>query len=750
MQLMSWTVARLGSRFSLLFEPYKRRVVHSALGRFLDRPLDLMVGLFDPDGTPRVLPFTAEPEATVLVNPEQFERVNSITFRGYSEAYGLRYEFNVHSVFYPQDQRLCILPAFYLEMRVNPVARVRWTPRKGPTPKQVKLFIRLRRPDTRITATGDGGGALARIDLAYRNTLTPRNESDRVTVGDDPDERFVEVCERIVSLNPGCDAVAAGDGLICDLPVTEAGSGSKWRLVWAAHVGEPVLRVKKGDQVCDATFRYCAHWAGLDEVMTEAIETRDDRLARSRRFEKVIEQASLDMAQRHLLNQSFQAWLSNCFWCDLNRDGGRPDEWFSVWAGSCLLHSPIDVEYNVSLLYLAIWPQLLKVQLCQWAEHEQNHGPSGGSFLSHDLGRGPSATGQAYPHPTEVEEASNFLLLLQAYCHWTGDRTIASERTALVGQLARYLLWTDRDGCGFPSEGVANTIDDSRAATQFASKQTYLAVKRLAALRAASTLLAMAGHADLARRCQAVVDQDVRKIDQQAWLGDHYAACVDKSTVGILDAWTGQSLPYEEMPDWDAYSIYTANGLLLPTMIGQPPLLDVNRVRKDIATAARETVSRYGCGHNSSEVENVWISQNMWRDTLAQYLKLTGTISAQRYWDMQVMSNTHHQSLGFVDSYINNNLCFYPRGITSIGALLAGPRLVIDRLAPGGTYIAVDPDRRGPLRWPLLALADWNVGRVPVCVVDDLGRVTIEGESDPVIVHGRDPNATVRGVQLIG
>ena len=35
MQLMTWTVARLGSRFNLLFEPYHRRVMHSALGRFL-------------------------------------------------------------------------------------------------------------------------------------------------------------------------------------------------------------------------------------------------------------------------------------------------------------------------------------------------------------------------------------------------------------------------------------------------------------------------------------------------------------------------------------------------------------------------------------------------------------------------------------------------------------------------------------------------------------------------------------------
>ena len=73
MQSMTWTMSRLGSRFNLLFEPYKNRVMHSALGRFLDQPLDLMVGLVEPDGTQRVLPFTLKGEP--LANPEQFERM---------------------------------------------------------------------------------------------------------------------------------------------------------------------------------------------------------------------------------------------------------------------------------------------------------------------------------------------------------------------------------------------------------------------------------------------------------------------------------------------------------------------------------------------------------------------------------------------------------------------------------------------------------------------------------------------------
>ena len=101
-----------------------------------------------------------------------------------------------------------------------------------------------------------------------------------------------------------------------------------------------------------------------------------------------------------------------------------------------------------------------------------------------------------------------------------------------------------------------------------------------------------------------------------------------------------------KMPGWDAYSIYTGNGLLLPAMIGQPMLLEADRLKHDLIHSARETIGPYGCGHSSDEPENVWISQNLWRDHLLRYLGSGDKAWAQRYWDLQVMSNTGHQSLG--------------------------------------------------------------------------------------------------------
>ncbi|MBB6429427.1 glutaminase domain-containing protein [Algisphaera agarilytica] len=760
MQLMSWMIGRLGSRFGLMFEPYERRVMHSALGRFLDQPLDLAVGLIEPDGRQRVLPFTKDNDndgVDQFANCEQFDRINSTTFRGYSERYGLRFEMNIHSVFYPQNERLCVMPAFYLEMRVNPLRRFRLVKRVGEAPGKVKLFIRLRRPETELSASDNT------IRMAYDIPLKPADPWERPRPVSELAKEVptVHAEDRIVSLNPGCEVTPCGQGLTLDLPVTRSGSGTKWRLVWASHVAEPVLTVKREGEIHQAKLRYNQHWPDVDAVAQEAIKTRDERLALSRRFEKLLEQAPLDASQRHLNNQSFQNFLCNTFWCDTipspeATEGllSEPLEWFSVWDGSPTYHSALDVEYNNSLFYLAVWPRLLKVQLRQWVERSEPHEPSGGRVMRHDLGVGMTATDSAYDHRMPVEENANFLLLLETLVRWTGDKQTASAYLDVAWELARYLIWTDRDASGFPTEGVANAMVDAAAAMQYARKQTYLAVKRVAALRAAAGMFRRSLELDKARECEQLVERDTRKIEEAAWLGDHYAVAVDKSAVELTDPVTGEPLEIDELPGWDAYSIYTANGLLLPELIGQPPLLDRDRLTRDVYRSNRECNGRYGDGHSSLEPNNPRISQNIWRDLLARYLRLGGESSAQQYWDLQVMSNTHSQSLGYTDTYIHNRLHNYPRGVVTMGYYLATPRLMIDRLAPGavGTYITVDPDRHTPQRWPLLPLADWQAGKIPVCVVQGDGRVLIEAITDPVVIQGEENESggAIPGTQLIG
>ncbi len=460
------------------------------------------------------------------------------------------------------------------------------------------------------------------------------------------------------------------------------------------------------------------------------------------------------------MNQAVQAFLSNTFWCKTKSHSAGEDakegEWFSTWDGSPLYHSPPDVEYNCSVFYFALWPKLLRLLLIQWLDRLTEHPPSHGLFVPHDLGRGVNALKSSYPYEMPVEETANVLLLLETYIHWTGDRKLMREqgRDRKVKAMARYLYWTDRDSSGFPSDGVANTIVDAGPAMQYGRKQTYLAVKRVAGLRAAVGILARGEYATASRQLERVVERDTRKIENAAWLGDHYAVTVDRSAVELTEPRTGKPVPFEQLPGWDAYSIYTGNGLLLPEMIGHPPLLDRQRLAQDLYAGNRETQGRYGDGHSSHDPENCRVSQALWRDILARYLRLGGASSAQEYWDLQVMSNTHHQSYGYTDTYIHNRLINYPRGVVSLAYYLASPCLMIDRLAPGarGTYITVNPDRSTPSRWPLLPLADWQAGKIPVCVVDDDGHAYIEAETDPVIIHGQteDPDQSISGIEMIG
>jgi len=745
MQLMTWTLARLGSRFSLLFEPHHQRIRHSALGRFLDQPMDLMVGLVDPDGTERVMPFTTR--GTVLDNPEQFERLNSITFRAYSARYRMRFEFNVHSVFYPQDEALCLMPVFYLEMRVSPIPGVRQIKPHGPTPKQVKLFIRFNRPETQITAsvlrgrgdpaTGHGG----RVDLVYRNALAPCGGESGGESPENPDSNegsspgsTVEVRERILSLNPGCVPDPDGKGLTLDLPVTEPGSGTKWRLVWGAYCNEPVRSAPPDQNPRTGRFRYVRHWDDLDAVMDEAVSLRDDRLAHSRRLEKLVGQAPFTMAQRHLLNQGFQAFLSNTYWCDL--DGGT--EWFGFWGGYLRGSSRANVSYHASMFYLTLWPQLLAIQLKQWAKRETPHEPSSGGHLGNPTDATTPSQTTVFDSP--VVETCQYLLLMQAYAHWTGDLSLTQQHAEQIHRLAVFLIWTDRDGTGFPTDKIEDLGHGISMTTQGPNRPTHLAVKRLGALQAASDLLNCCDQHDLARHCRQVVETDIAKIESEAWLGDHYAICIDRSPPPIFDAWDAPDSADAQVFRRDAYSIYAGSALLLPLMIAQPMLLDPGHLATELANTGRETLAAYGCGLTSNDTQDIWISQNLWRDHLAAYLGRGYTGWPQRYWDLQVMSNTAQLSLGYCDTYLGHDASFSPSGVTGIGMLLACPRLVIDRLAPGGMRISVEPDRHTPQRWPLLPLADWKAGKIPVCVVDPSGNVNIEGEADPVIIHG-DPSA---------
>ncbi|NQT53644.1 DUF4965 domain-containing protein, partial [bacterium] len=336
--------------------------------------------------------------------------------------------------------------------------------------------------------------------------------------------------------------------------------------------------------------------------------------------------------------------------------------------------------------------------------------------LEHDMGSGWTANGQSYHHAMPVEENANFLLLLYAHGVWWGRQELFAKYGELCQSLVEYLLWADSTGNGFPDRGTANTIDDATPAVQYGRDNVYLGIKRLAALHAARRIFDHIGQADWAERCRSEVDKAVATLNA-GWLGDHFPVCLDKSAEGLVDCWSGEPLPYDVLPGWDAYSLYTTNGLLYLLMIDDlPEGLDPDRFRRDALAACRESMTTYGCGHSSGDKANVWISMNVWRDCAAAYLGEDLLANAERYWAQQQFGNSAgaEKPNCFTETSLTNNLVWYPRGAAAFGLPVAMARLV--RNADGHR---VEP--LGPGRWPLLALADWEAVTVPFAVTERNG-----------------------------
>jgi xylan 1,4-beta-xylosidase len=207
-----------------------------------------------------------------------------------------------------------------------------------------------------------------------------------------------------------------------------------------------------------------------------------------------------------------------------------------------------------------------------------------------------------------------------------------------------------------------------------------------------------------------------------AWLDDHFAVCLDRTTKGLINPWTKQPLPEGELEGWNAYSLYTSNGLLylLATATPLPAGLDLERFRLDLVNSRRESLIEYGCTHSSADLSNIWVSQNLHRDFSGAYLGVDPGGMLERYWAFEQFENSVGRGGCFVDTYGANHLHYYPRGITSLGIFpaLAGMRL--DKVAGVQEFKPV----RAPLRLPLLNLCDWAKEKPVFLEVDMPGATT--------------------------
>jgi len=702
MQLMSDAITVLGSRHGLGIDPIGRgaTLVRSEVyGRIR---CEIHAGVVV-DGRTVVLPLTGEGERFAFCDQDMTP--TSMKLTGIDPQTRLKVELTVTGPFRPRDGEFSTTPVLDLKLRAWRMANnFRWTNAR-PIERPVELFLQ-------ITSDRFAPEAVASDELRFGfDSRRPvhRTRTDTKSPAAQADAWVVH------------EGTATDGRVVAALDASMDEQAAEIRVSWCAY-SEPMLDVY-GEP---APFKYGERFSNLDDVVAWARAHSDAVGDSAAKVDAIFAANNLGPAINHLTAQTIHSYLANTWWAVV--DGL---DWFCVWEGSCHYHSTVDVEYTQTPFYMTVWPELLAMELDLWPRFviggDQILGDRGKGTVvfMHDFGWGTDSNTTQYNHPMPVEENTNYVLMSYAYWRRSGDLTRARAHAEVIEQALEFVARCDTTGNGVPNEGMANTIDDASPAVQYGREQVYLAVKAMAALDVGAEMLAAAGRVDRceAFRAQAAKIRDV--IAAKGWLGDHFATLLDPGAEGVKDAWTGKPVAGDRVPGWDAAHIYTANGLALLDMIGRSVGMDDGRLRTDLIVAAERCLDKNGCRHSdytptaaelsAGEGGTVhtrrigWVSMNMLRDISALYRGVDLRRLAQRYWEYQVVTNTQGEHL-FFETFSGNNLMTYPRGVAVLGYFdaLGGVRLdMVDKTISAAPL-------NDSVRVPVLLLADWRTGDVPV------------------------------------
>jgi hypothetical protein len=695
-------ISVLGSRHGLILDPVGGNARIIRFDMFHEAAsLEIHAGLRI-DGRDFVFPLCREGQRFGFFD----QRITPCTSRliGIHEDSGIKVSLEFATPFRPKDPAFSTIPIVAARVSVSKISgNFRWHPVKT-TPESVELFFEVSSREMNIQAAGPDA-----LDVSF-SSLTLRSSHEKAS---EPANRLPQL-DRLVA--PG--AKREGNRFSIEVPIHEFGKRAL-DVFWCSHNG-PVLEVfgKKHP------FLYASRFASLEAVADWARTNGGDIFANAKKVDAIVAGNNLSPSINHLMAQTLHSWLMNTWWVD--RDG---KDWFSVWEGSCGFHSTVDVEFTQSPFYLAVWPELLGIELDYWPEFSKSgtltlgDRGEGTEFLSHDCGAMAQANGQDYPHEMEVEETTNYLIML--YAHWrrTGNFSIARKWAKTVVKYLHFLERCDTKGKGVPDVGVANTIDDGAPALQYGREQVYLAVKTLAAFQCGAAILEELGDNATAIHFRKKADFIRGRVESEGWKDDHYICLLNTDGRGLKNPWTGKDLGMEIVPGWDGYHIYTANGLAPLDMVGFSTGLDETRLEKDLVNATEACLCEYGCSHSDYEADEYalgglqdgmagvsakpgWISMNMLRDISALYRGLDFRHLSERYWNWQVTTNAQAPAL-FFETFGGNNLHFYPRGVAVWGFFDALAGLRIDRVAGRDEARPVISH----LKVPRLIDADWKAGK---------------------------------------
>ncbi len=782
-------LGRLGSRFCLNFVPQRLAARISSLGAGTWDLNDLVLALKH-ESEIRALPFTDR--YPVWESIDQRQTMTSHTYDCSSQAMPLKLTARFRAPFYPGEERISSAPVFFLDLTVQ---------NRGNSDASGELLFAI--PHKRwfessqvlSYETGVAKGYMYKTVYSYNDETIdhagPKVATEAVLVpaSDSADIEFKGIaksdfedftCSRIWDFySPQGYPVALNDWRFPFFTFFPRGyTGFKWRIenlppggsaakrvVLAGYISQSVLRVKNSAYDDTYELKYTSSFGSLSDLITYAFNESGDMISKSAFFDSTI--ASRDYLYlsptyvsefRNLYCYAFQSFVVNTWWA--LSENGR--EWFSTWEGAdCRFHSTVDVEYNNAWFYFHYFPDLLKRVMDQWILYLKECGD--GFYLSHDMGRGDFAGGQVYPHDMPAEENANYILLLYKYWKTTGDGDYVKRRFSTVRLLLDFLFRCDTNNNGIPDIYTANTIDDASFALQFSKDQTYLGLKCLSAYYAASRLAEYVRDWSYYHKCRSRVMQINQTLQRESWLSDRFAVSLDSRC------------PDEER---DAYSIFASNGLvylLSSEFACGLSSQNIERVKKDLASASERTKVQFGSSHTSYDRQRQWISQNMWRDQAALYLGVAiegqdpmmmvkkywaALLNFARYlnggyWDVVIYPGAKLNGASFEFSKISHlsyesdargvsetmttisasadsrapslgqALGYYPRGAAVGGLLSAAAGVSLD--VPGGRLFYKPAVK--PVKIPIFEMADWQnsdpAARIPVISFAKDGAVSI-------------------------
>ncbi len=243
-------------------------------------------------------------------------------------------------------------------------------------------------------------------------------------------------------------------------------------------------------------------------------------------------------------------------------NAGMPEDTTSTSVHASSAFSAPGDRLVVNRLLLAFFPRLAAQQLADFAQMQSLSGAMPRSLGSLEAPQGweeAPEVSAALPSPLDLiasllrrlrfnwpdspESASAFVLQMDEYVRWTGDRSFLALTYPQARLALRSVLQRDLDPDGLPSAALTTTLwDDDIPTTPSGSSPTSRPLRPaeatlwLAALHAGDDLAGQMEDRDFAQTCRQAAERTVAAIQKRFWNGQFYAENTGTSGTQIAKA----------------------------------------------------------------------------------------------------------------------------------------------------------------------------------------------------------------------